>query len=241
VGVRAAARRADLILAPSLATAGDLEDRYGVGPERIRVTPLAASLPATVQDVDRTLGRLGIPRPYVLCPATLEPRKNQVRLIRAYRQAMPDIAHALVLAGPDGWGVAAIEDEIDRAGPGTIVRTGLLSPEDLDACYRGADAVAYVSTYEGFGLPLIEAMQRGIPVLASSTPAVAETAGGAALLVDPDDVASIADGLVRVLTDRPVRDDLVVKGRARASGYSWEATARATLDAYRDAVATARP
>ena len=240
-GVRAAARRADLILVPSLATAEDLEDRHGVGPERIRVTPLASALSAHGADIDAVLSRLGITRPYVLCPATLEPRKNQVRLIRAYRQIVPDVTHALVLTGPDGWGVDAITAEIDRPGPGTIVRTGMLAPEDLDAVYRGADAVAYVSTYEGFGLPPIEAMQRGVPVLGSTTPAVAETAGDAALLVDPDDVATIAGGLARVLTDRPFRDDLVEKGRARAAGYSWEATARATLDAYRDAVAAARP
>ena len=240
-GVRAAARRADLILVPSIATAEDLEDRHGVGPDRIRVTPLAASLPTTPLDVDEVLGRLGITSPYVLCPATLESRKNQVRLIRAYRQIVPDAPHALVLTGPDGWGADAVTAEIDRPGPGTFVRTGLLSPEDLDAVYRGADAVAYVSSYEGFGLPLLEAMQRGVAVLGSSTPAVAETAGDAALLVDPADVAAIAEGLARLLTDRAFHDDLVEKGRARAGEYSWKATARATLDAYRDAVAAARP
>ena len=106
--------------------------------------------------------------------------------------------------------------------------------------YRGADAVAYVSSYEGFGLPLLEAMQRGVAVLGSSTPAVAETAGDAALLVDPADVAAIAEGLAHLLTDRAFHDDLVEKGRVRAAGYSWKATARATLDAYRDAVAAAR-
>ena len=239
-GVRAAARRADLILVPSLATADDLEDRHGVGPERIRVTPLAASLPTTALEVHDVLDRLGITQPYVLCPATLETRKNQVRLIRAYRQIVPDVPHALVLSGPDGWGADAIAAEIDRPGPGTIVRTGLLSAEDLDAVYRGADAVAYVSSYEGFGLPPLEAMQRGVAVLGSNTPAVAETAGDAALLVDPADVAAIAEGLVRLLTDRAFHDDLVEKGRVRAAGYSWDATARATLDAYRDAVAAAR-
>jgi glycosyltransferase involved in cell wall biosynthesis len=240
-GVRAAARRADLILVPSLATADDLEDRHGVGPERIRVTPLAGALPTAALETDEVLGRLGIARPYVLCPATLEPRKNQVRLIRAYRQVVPDAPHALVLAGPDGWGADAITAEIARPGPGTVVRTGMLSPEDLDAVYRGADVVAYVSLYEGFGLPLVEAMQRGVPVVGSTTPAVAETAGDAALLVDPADVAAIAEGLARLLTDRSLHEDLAEKGRSRAAEYSWEATARATLDAYRDAVAAARP
>ncbi len=235
-GVRAAAHRADLIVVPSQATADDLEDRHGVDPSRMRVTPLASSLPTTPLDVDEVLARLGIARPYVLCPATLEPRKNQVRLIRAYRQVAPDVPHALVLAGPDGWGVDLITDEIDRAGGGAIVRTGWLSAHDLDAVYRGADAVAYVSLYEGFGLPVLEAMQRGVAVLGSITPAVSETAGDAALLVEPTDVAAIAEGLARVLTDGALRGELVVNGTARASGFSWQATARATLDAYRDAV-----
>jgi glycosyltransferase involved in cell wall biosynthesis len=233
-GVRAAARRADAILVPSRATAEDLEERYHVGPDRIKVTPLAASLPEAAGDVDEVLLRLGIVRPYVLCPATLEPRKNQVRLIRAYRQVAPDVPHELVLAGPDGWGVSHIVAEIERSGPGTVVRTGPLSARDLDAVYRGADAIAYVSTYEGFGLPVIEAMQRGAPVLGSTTPAVAETAGDAAVLVMPEDVAAIADGLGRVLTDDALRADLAERGRRRANSFSWDATARATLAVYRE-------
>jgi glycosyltransferase involved in cell wall biosynthesis len=107
---------------------------------------------------------------------------------------------------------------------------------ELDALYRAADAVAYPSLYEGFGLPVIEAMARGVPVVASTSDAVAETAGGAALLVDPADVATIAEGLARVLSEDALRADLVKKGVARAAAFSWEATARATLDAYTDAM-----
>ena len=238
-GVRAACRRAHVLVVPSRATADDLQDRHDVDPERIRVTPLASALPQHGADVPKILAHHGITPPYVLCPATLEPRKNQVRLIRAYRQVAPDVPHALVLAGPDGWSVDEVKSEIARPGPGTIVRTGPLQAEDLDAVYRGADAVAYPSLYEGFGLPVIEAMQRGVPVLGSTTPAVAETACDAAVLVEPDDVASIAEGLARVLTDASLRDDLIAKGRARASDVSWSATARATLDAYREADARA--
>ncbi len=97
-----------------------------------------------------------------------------------------------------------------------------------------------MSLYEGFGLPIVEAMGRGVAVLASTTAAVAETAGDAALLVDPNDVAAIADGLARLLGDPVLRGDLVEKGRARAAGYTWAATARATLDAYRGAEERAR-
>jgi glycosyltransferase involved in cell wall biosynthesis len=186
-------------------------------------------------------GEKGLADRFILYVGTIEPRKNQVRLIRAYRQAAPDVPHALVLAGPDGWGVAEVDAEIARPGPGRIARTGPLEAGDLDAVYRGADLVAYVSLYEGFGLPVLEAMGRGVAVLASTTPAVAETAGDAALLVDPNDVAAIADGLARLLGDPALRGDLVVKGRARAASSTWAATARATLDAYRRAEELARP
>jgi glycosyltransferase involved in cell wall biosynthesis len=235
-GVRAAARRADLVIVPSHATARDVEERYGIDTGRIRVTPLAASIPTTPRDPAGVLQALGVRAPFVLCPATIEPRKNQVRLIRAYRQVAPDVPHALVLAGPDGWGTDDVETELRRQGPGRVIRTGPLPIEELDAAYRAADMVAYPSLYEGFGLPVVEAMTRGIPVLASTTPAVAETAGDAAVLVDPEDVAAIADGLGRVLTDQTLRDDLVTKGKVRATAFSWEATARATLDAYLDAM-----
>ncbi len=237
-GLRATIHRADVVLAPSQATADDLAGR-GADPDRIRVTPLASSLPSGAGDLDEVLSRLRIPRPYILCPATLEPRKNHVRLLRAFRQVAPDVPHALVLAGPDGTARAEIDVELARPGGGTVVRTGPLDAEDLDAVERGADLVAYVSLYEGFGLPVIEAMQRGVPVVASTTPAVAETAGDAAVLVDPEDVAAIAEGLAAALTDEELRATLSARGRERAAGFSWERTARATLDAYRDAAARA--
>jgi glycosyltransferase involved in cell wall biosynthesis len=238
VGLRAALRRADVLLAPSQATADDLLAR-GADPDRLRVTPLASSLPSGTADVDEVLHRLRIPRPYVLCPATLEPRKNHVRLLRAFRQVSPDVPHTLVLAGPDGAARADVETELERPGHLRAMRTGPLDPDDLDAVERGADAIAYVSLYEGFGLPVIEGMQRGIPVVASTTPAVAETAGDAALLVDPEDVAAIAEGLAAALTDEGLRARLSARGRERAAGFTWERTARATLDAYRDAAARA--
>lgn len=233
-GVRAAIKRATLLLTPSQATADDLTAR-GVDAERIRVIPLAASLPGGTSDVDATLSRLGIYRPYVMCPGTLEPRKNQIRVVRAFRQVAPDVPHSLVLAGPEGWRSEELGTELSRPGPGTVVRTGRLSEPDLDALYRGADLVAYVSLYEGFGLPVVEAMARGVPVLASTTPAVAETAGDAARLVDPQDVAGIAEALGELLTDDGLRATLAAAGRERAGSFSWERTANATLDAYREA------
>lgn len=238
-GIRAAVKRASAILVPTQSTADDLLSRHHLDAGRVHVTPLGASLPATSVDPDPVLARLGIARPYVLSVGTQEPRKNLVRLLRAYRQVAPDLPHALVLAGAEGWSNDELRLELERPGAGTIVRTGHVSDQDLDALYRGADAFAYLSLYEGFGLPLVEALARGVPSVASNTSSLPEVVGDAALLVDPEDVGEIADALARVLTDARVAEDLRWRGRERAARFTWDATARATLDAYRRATGAA--
>jgi glycosyltransferase involved in cell wall biosynthesis len=230
-GLRAAAARAHAIVVPSQATADDLGRRGDVDPARVHVTPLAASLAAGAGDPGPTIDRLGIPRPYLLSVGTQEPRKNLPRLVRAYRRAGPP--HALVLAGQPGWRSDELEREVAAGGPGRIVRTGTLDAADLDAVYRGADAFAYPSLYEGFGLPVLEAMARGVPVVTSNASSIPEVAGDAAVLVDPEDEAALAGALTRVLGDEALRADLGRRGRERAAGFSWAATARATLAAYR--------
>jgi glycosyltransferase involved in cell wall biosynthesis len=232
-GMRAAARRADAILVPSHATAEDLRALTSVDPAKVHVTPLAATIPDVTQDPAAALARLGVPHPYLLFVGTLEPRKNVVTLVRAYRQVAPDVPHALVLAGPDGWLVDGLDRELARTGPGTIVRTGLVADADLDALYRGADAFAYPSAYEGFGLPVLEALARGVPTVTSDVPALREVAADAALLVEPGDVADLAEALARVLTDASLAHDLRHRGPARAAAYTWAATAHATLEVYR--------
>jgi len=232
-GLRAAARRADAILVPSESTADDVIRGSSVDPTRVHVTPLARSLVAADPGPDATLERLGVREPFVLSVGTLEPRKNLIRLVRAYRQVAPDVPHALVLAGATGWHATELEAELARSGPGTIVRTGRVDDGQLSALYRSADAFAYVSLYEGFGLPVVEAMSAGAPVVASNTSSIPEVAGDAALLVDPEDVGAIADALARVLGDLELADDLRRRGRERAAGYTWDRTARATLDVYR--------
>jgi len=237
-GLRAAARRADAIVVPSAFTADELRERSGVDPARVHVTPLAASLPAEpAGDVEATLVRLGLPRPYVLSVGTLEPRKNQARLVRAYRQlARAGRPHALVLNGPDGWLDDSLRAELAAEGPGRIVRTRDLGAGDLDALYRGAAVFAYPALYEGFGLPVLEAMARGVPTVASSSSAIPEVAGEAAVLVDPLDEDAIAAGLALVLDDAALAGDLRRRGLERAASFSWEETARATLRVYRHVV-----
>ena len=114
-----------------------------------------------------------------------------------------------------------------------MLRAGGLSGDTLTTAYADADAVAYVSLYEGFGLPVLEAMAAGTPVVASNTSSLPELTGDAALLVDPEDVDAIADALARLLSDPALADDLRARGRARAATFTWTATARATLDVYR--------
>lgn len=238
LGLWAAARRADAIIAPSRNTAEDVLSRTRVEPARIHVVPLAAALDARASDPEAVLERLKVPQPYVLFVGTLEPRKNLVRLVRAYRRAMAGgLPHALVLAGPMGWQPQPLLRELALPGPGDVLLTGALSEEDLDALYRGADAFAYPSVYEGFGLPVLEAMARGVPTIASNTSSLPEVAGGASYEVNPRSVRDIAKALELVLSDRELADRLGIRGRAQAERFSWEETARRTLRVYGEALA----
>jgi glycosyltransferase involved in cell wall biosynthesis len=233
-GTRRAVRRADAIITVSESTANDLVRYAHADPSRIHVVPLAASIPATTVDEDETLERMKIPRPYLLFVGTLEPRKNLVRLVRAYRRAVAraGLPHRLVLAGPLGWRARPLLREIAVEGPGEILLTGKRSPDELDALYRAAAAFAYPSLYEGFGLPVLEAMARGLPCVVSTASSLPEVAGDAALVVPPRSVSGLAGAIERVLTDEAEAARLSAAGRARADQFSWEQTARMTLKVY---------
>jgi glycosyltransferase involved in cell wall biosynthesis len=232
-GLKVAAAEAAAILVPSVHVLHEVV-AAGVDRARLHVTPLASGMPEPDAAARRDRDDYGITPPYVLTAGTVEPRKNLPRLVRAYRRLAADgFPHALVILGPDGWGSAQLHREIDHGGPGRIIRSEL-SYDALAAAYADADAVAYLSLYEGFGLPVLEAMSMGAPVVASNTSAIPEVAGEAALLVDPTDEAAIAEALRRVLEEPLLREDLSRRGRERAAAFSWESTARATLDVYRE-------
>jgi glycosyltransferase involved in cell wall biosynthesis len=236
-GLLRTARRADAVITVSRHTAEDLARRTRLAPRKIHVIPLAASLPSASADVDEVLSRLKVPSPYVLFVGTLEPRKNVVRLIRAYRRlAARGAPHALVLAGPMGWRHQGLMRELSAEAPGRIVLTGSTGPQDLDALYRGASAFVYPSLYEGFGLPVLEAMARGTPCVVSIASSLPEVAGEAAVPVDPRSVGGLAEAMERVINDGDLAERLRQAGRARAAGFSWEETARRTLEVYKSAL-----
>ncbi|MFL5790812.1 MAG: glycosyltransferase family 4 protein [Actinomycetota bacterium] len=232
-GLEIAVREAHAVLAPSRHAAAAVA-AHGVERERIHITPLAADPPAEAG----TASTPPYDGPYVLFVGTLEPRKNLPRLVRAFRAAVGDasLPHQLILAGPTGWQQDTLANALAADGGGRVHLPGRVGRQELEALYRGADAVAYPSLYEGFGLPVLEALAHGRPTLTSSTSSIPEVADDAALLVDPEDDDAIAAGLVRILTDEPLRAELMSKGPARAASFSWAATARATLEAYRDAL-----
>jgi glycosyltransferase involved in cell wall biosynthesis len=228
-GLRRAVRHADAIVAISRHTARDLARHARVDPARIHVIPLAASLPESAQDPGPVLDHLKVPRPYLLFVGTLEPRKNLVRLVRAYRRVAVRLPHALVLAGPAGWRTQRLHRELSLRGPGRVMLTGRVPAADLDALYRGADAFCYPSLYEGFGLPVLA---RGVPTVVADSSSLPEVAGDAALRANPRSVRALAGAIERILTDRDEAARLADAGRERAALFSWDQTARMTLRAY---------
>jgi glycosyltransferase involved in cell wall biosynthesis len=233
-GLARAVRTADALIAVSEHTAEDVVRRAQADPAKVHVVPLAAVVPTTGPAAEETVARFNIRTPYILFVGTLEPRKNLIALVRAYRRlAARGFGHSLVLAGGWGWNSGTLKQELSVQAPGSIAVTGQISSEEVDALYRGAAAVVYPSLYEGFGLPVLEAMARGIPCVVSKTTSLPEVAGDAAVFVDPKNVEEMASAIERVTSDAELREDLRKRGLARAAEFSWDETARNTLEVYR--------
>lgn len=237
------ARGARLVLTPSESTRRDVVRLLGLDPGRVRVIPYASG-PAfrpTPPDGAR-LAALGVEQPYFLYVGTVEPRKNLARALRAFARVASLLPHhRFVIAGQRGWKYADVLHEVAR--PELAPRVTLLgyaSEDDLPALYAGATAFVYPSLFEGFGLPVVEAMACGTPVLTSRTSSLTEIADGAALLVDPLDETALAEGLLRLAHDPGLRADLRARGLARASAFSWDRTGRETALAYREVCDEAR-
>jgi alpha-1,3-rhamnosyl/mannosyltransferase len=236
----AAAGRARALLCISQATRAELVARFPAAASRAIVTPLAADAAFAAAAPDPAVAaRHGLDRRYVLSTATLEPRKNLSRLIEAFAALDPALRERfeLVLVGGRGWRTEALDATLTRHA--ALVRTlGFVDDADLPALYAGADLVAYPSLEEGFGLPVLEAMAAGAPVLTSDRSSLPEVGGDAAFYVDPTSVDRIRAGLATLLADPERRAALAAAGRVRAREFSWEATARGTLGALERAAAS---
>jgi glycosyltransferase involved in cell wall biosynthesis len=237
--MRHAVAAAERVLCVSAATARDATRHLGVPPERIDVTPLGTDLaPATEAAVHDLRDRLGLTGPYLLGLGTLEPRKDLPTLVRAFATLAGELPHTLVLAGLAGWGSGALAEAVAASGVADrVLLPGYVPEADKAALFTGADLFVYPSRYEGFGLPVLEAMACGVPVLTTTGGSLPEVAGDAALLVDPGEPDLLAGAMARLLGDPAARARLARRGRARAAAQTWERCAALTADAYRRAAA----
>jgi glycosyltransferase involved in cell wall biosynthesis len=235
-GLRASAQAADRIIAISRTTRDDVIEHLGVDPERVTVVPLGVApsfRPRPAQEVAAELAPLGLaPGSYLLFLGTIEPRKNLGRLLDAVVRLGSDVG-PLVVAGADGWGNDELSPRLAELGRrGRVRGLGYISGSLRVSLLAGARAFVFPSLYEGFGLPALEAMACGTPVVTSNVSALPEVVGDAGLLIDPLDVDALADAIRRLWTDEALRGDLSARGLARARRFTWDQTARLTLEVY---------
>ena len=226
--------RADRVLADSESTRDDLISQYDTPPDKVEVLYSGADSrfqpSPTSGEQERLQARYRIgKRPYVLSVGTLQPRKNYVNLIRAF--ARLECGTQLLIAGGWGWLYECVFAEAEKHND-RVHLLGLVDDADLPALYRNAALFALPSLYEGFGLPVLEAMACGIPVVCSDCSSLPEVAGDAALLVDPCDPDAIAAAMTTVLTDDDQRIEMVSRGLAQASRFTWDKAARQLLDVF---------
>ncbi len=240
---RFAAQTATRIVTVSEFSKQEIVRVYGVDPNRVDVTLEAADrrfFPIEERDhVERVAAKHGLPEQCLLYVGSMETKKNIENLLVAFKRAVDQagLPHKLALVGGRGGQALDLDALLDRHGcRELVVRPGYVPDGDLPFIYNAAEAFIYPSLYEGFGLPPLEAMACGVPVISSNATSLPEVVGDAGVLVDPEDTDSMAEAIAGVLTDEGQRSDLRQKGLTRAAEFSWEQTARQTLDVYRQAV-----
>jgi len=237
--VPASVHRADMVLADSECTRADVIELLNANPDRVEVVyPGVEQRFRRVRDV-RVLRavrmRYALPERFVLGLGTLQPRKNLERLIEAYGRLQGEVGSQikLVIAGGAGWMYQSIFRRVEELGlQDAVCFPGYVADPDLPALYTLAELFAFPSLYEGFGLPPLEAMACGTPVVTSNVSSLPEGVGDDALMVDPLDVAALADAMRRALSGRPLREEMVQRGAAQARRFTWTQAADKLLDVY---------
>ncbi len=237
--VRDAVRRADRIIAISASTQRDLVRIFGVAPDKIAVVYCGlnpAFAPAPREQVEAFRAQRGLPDRFILHVGTLEPRKNIARLIHAFADAKrrAHLPHRLILVGARGWKYADVDAAIAEENVADdVILAGYVPQDELPCWYRAADLFAYPSLYEGFGLPPLDAMACGTPVITSDASSLPEVVGDAGLVIAPDDTDGLADAIARVLSDRTLCEQMSARGLEQAAKFSWARAARETINVYR--------
>uniref|UniRef100_A0A7C3APX5 Glycosyltransferase family 1 protein n=2 Tax=Thermorudis TaxID=1649508 RepID=A0A7C3APX5_9BACT len=235
------ARRADAVIAVSTQTRDDVVELLAVPPEKVVVVPNGVDGSLRPVRDDRLLEAFrraqGLPNEFFLFLGTLQPRKNVEGLLHAYARVRAEISMPLVIAGARGWRESSIFQLVQKLDLTDQVRfAGYVNPDELALWYSAATVFVYPSLYEGFGLPVLEAMACGVPVITSSVSSLPEVAGDAAILVDPRDTDSLARALRELAGSPRLRAQLAAAGLERSRGFSWERTASETLEVYRRAL-----
>lgn len=240
---RAAVRRSRMVATVSAASRADIIERFKLPGEKVRVVPNAPGGQferMSTAKIDRRLESLNVERPYVLALGASDPRKNTARVMAAFARAVGDVARKerLVIAGVSG----SLRTELARLAfrlglEARVTLKGFVSIEDLAVLYNGAELFAYPSLYEGFGIPVVEAMACGAPVLTSNCSSLPEVAGDAALLVDPGSIEQIAEGMGRILECPQLCDSLRRLGQQQAARFSWTRSAAQLVDLYEEVAA----
>lgn len=242
------ARRAVKLLTVSEYSRQDIIDTYALPPDRVVVTPNGVGPDFTpLRDEGRLAGirtRYGIERKYLLSVGNLQPRKNLVRLIKVYtrlRETVEDFYHQLVIVGKKAWRYKNIVHQAHRSPYARdVIFTGYVPEADLPGLYSGASAFVCVSLFEGFGLPVLEAMACGVPIISSNSSSLPEVVGGAGLMVDPYDEDALAKAILRLVEDDALRARLAEESLRRAAKFSWRRTAELTLAVYQEVVSQDR-
>lgn len=232
-------RFVDRIITDSESSRQDIVRFLRFPPERVTAIPIGVApqfAPASAEVCQRVRERYGLPVDYILTVGSLTPRKNLETLFAAYYQLRQrGLPHRLVVVGPTAWKSAGIFQRLRSLGiEQDVVLTGFVADTDLPALYSAASAFAFPSLYEGFGLPPLEAMACGTPVVTSNRSSLPEIVGDAALLVDPLDVDALASAIDRLLTDAGLTTAMIARGLARTRLFTWERTAREHCRVYRD-------